>query len=259
MENVAFRGFSAVTPENTLTAFRRARQAGCHRISSELRLSRDGRVFCFADPSLHRVAGSHGWFHRLSSFEVRMRELPYGGQIRRVERIPSLDDLLEFASESDLGLQLDLPAGSSPRWRGIVESTVDTLLQSLENWKGNLDLQLCSEDRRILRSLLEQKTWPVGAIVRRFADGVAFLEEANLNFLRADRALFIPSRRRKKGDPIQLGGSNLLKASRESGRRFYIGPVQKTPELALLSTLEPDGLLSPSTAQLSALGYRREV
>ncbi len=258
MENVAFRGFSAVTPENTLTAFRRAEQAGCHRIGSELRLSRDGRAFCFADPSLHRLTGSHGWFHRLSSFEVRMRELPYGGQARRVERIPSLDELLSFASESNVGLQLELPAGSSPRWRGIIASTVETLLESLKPWVGKLDLQLCSEDRRVVKGLLDQGHWPVGAIVSRFSDGMAFLQDEKLAFLRADRGLFIPPRRRKKGDPILLGGSNLLKTCRAGGRRFYIGPVRKTPEMALLASLEPSGLLSPGTAQLSALGYRRE-
>ena len=258
MENVAFRGFSAVTPENTLTAFHRASQAGCHRISSELRLSADGGVFCFADSSMHRLTGSHGWFHRLSSFELRLRELPFGGQYRRVERIPRLEDLLNFAATEKLGLQLSVPVGSSPRWRPIIESTAKAILEALKKWEGALDLQLCSADRRMVKALLEQSSWPVGAEVSRFADGLSFLDESKIAFLRSGSELFFPARRRRKGGVFLKGGLNLLSACRESGRRYYLGPVGKRAELELLASLDLDGILTPATAQLSSMGYRKE-
>ncbi len=258
MENVAFRGFSAVTPENTLTAFHRASQAGCHRISSELRLSADGGVFCFADSSMHRLTGSHGWFHRLSSFELRLRELPFGGQHRRVERIPRLEDLLNFAVSEKLGLQLSVPVGSSPRWRPIIESTAMAILEVLKKWEGKLDLQLCSADRRMVKALLEQSSWSVGAEVSRFADGMSFLDEPKLAFLRAGCELFIPSRRRRKGGVFLKGGLSLLKACHENEGLFYLGPVGKRAEMELFTNLDLDGILTPATAQLSSMGYRKE-
>ena len=259
MENVAFRGFSAVTPENTLTAFHRASQAGCHRISSEIRLSGDSDVFCFADSSMHRLTGNHGWFHRLSSFELRLRELPFGGQGSRVERIPRMEDLLDFADSEKLALQLSVPVGSSPRWRPIIESTAVRVLEILKKWEGSLDLQLCSADRRMVKTLLEQSPWPVGAEVTRFAEGMSYLDEPKLAFLRTGCELFIPSRRRRKGGMFLKGGLSLLNACRESGRRLYLGPVRKRAELELLTSLEFDGILTPATAQLSALGYRKEA
>jgi glycerophosphoryl diester phosphodiesterase len=255
---VAFRGFSAVTPENTLTAFRRAGQAGCHRLSSELRLSRDGRVFCFADPSLHRITGSHGWFHRLSAFEIRLRSLPFGGNAFRVERIPPLEDLLDFARDENLALQLSIPVGTSPRWRGIIDSSAEAVLDILAPWQGKLDLQLCTSDRRMLKSLLARSPWPVGGNPERYGEGLAFLEEPGLAFLVVSRDLFIPARRRKR-DSFLAGGMDLLDACRKRGLRFYIGPVRKRPELDRLRALDLDGILSPHTAQLAALGIRRNT
>lgn len=41
---IAHRGYSAVAPENTMEAFRRAVDAGAHAIETDLRLSRDGVV-----------------------------------------------------------------------------------------------------------------------------------------------------------------------------------------------------------------------
>lgn len=257
MENVAYRGFSAVTPENTLTAFHRARQAGCHRVSSELRLSLDGRVFCFADPSLHRVTGSHGWFHRMSSFELRLRPIPFAGQLSRHERILPLEDLLGFAGDTDLGLQLSLPVGSSPRWRGIVESTAESVLEALAPWQGSLDLQLCAGDRGILSCLLKRSPWPVGGLPTRFAEGMSFLEMPNLAFLRIGREMFIPPRRRKRGSPLLRGGLGLIDACRARKVKTYLGPVEKRAEIDLLSALGPDGILSPRTAQLASMGLRK--
>ncbi len=222
-------------------------------------MSADGGVFCFADSSMHRLTGSHGWFHRLSSFELRLRELPFGGQQQRVERIPRLEDLLDFATSEKLGLQLSVPVGSSPRWRPIIESTAAAMLEALKKWEGSLDLQLCSGDHRMVKALLDRSSWPVGASVSRFVDGMSLLEEPELAFLRAGSEMFIPSRRRRKGGMFLQGGLNLLSACRERGRGFYLGPVRKRAELELFAGLELDGILTPATAQLSALGYRKEA
>jgi len=259
VENVAFRGFSAIAPENTLTAFRRAAQAGCHRLSSELRLSRDGRVFCFADPFLARVGGGHGWFHRLSASEIRRRRLPFRGNIYRVEKIARLEELLDFARGEDLALQLSIPVGTSPRWRGLVEATARSVLDALEPWRDRLDLELRASDRRMLKSLLTLSPWPVGARTARYGEGMALIEEPGLAFLVADPELFIPKRRRRAQDRLLAGGENLLAACRARRLRFYLGPVRKRADLERLLGLDLDGILTPHTAQLAAMGLHRKI
>ena len=258
MENVAYRGFSAVTPENTLTSFRRAAQAGCRRIATELRLSRDAQIFCFADPSLHRVTGTHGWLHRLEAEDIRRRPVPFGGNAFRVERIAPLDGLLAFADGEELGLLLSIPSGTSPRWRNLAEPTTDAVLAALDPWRGRIDILLASADRRILRRLKERSKWPVGALVDRSVDGFHQLDEPRIDFLVGDRKIFVSPHRRRHPDDFLHGGLELLDECRRLGRRFYLGPVRKRAELRRLLRLEPDGLLTPHTAQLEALRHSPE-
>jgi len=258
MENVAYRGFSSVTPENTLTAFRRASEAGCHRISAELRVSEDGRPFCFADPPLLRMTGTHGWLHRMSSEEIRRRPVIFRGNALRVERIPTMDEWLRMAEATERALLLQVPCGTSPRWTSFVGPVADAVMEGLAPWRGRVDLLLASEDSRMLGRLREQGDWPVGAVVDRFAEGLRRLEDEGIAFLLVDRSLFIAPRRRSRGERFQQGGLDLMDACGARRRACYLGPVQKRAELPLLAALGPTGLLTPHTAQLSALGHRRK-
>ena len=54
---IAHRGFSARYPENTLTAYRAAIEAGADLVESDARLSRDGVVWCCHDATLARLTG----------------------------------------------------------------------------------------------------------------------------------------------------------------------------------------------------------
>jgi glycerophosphoryl diester phosphodiesterase len=259
MENVAFRGFSAVTPENTLTAFRRAAQAGCQRLRSDLRLSRDGEIFLFADPSLHRVTGTHGWLHRLSAEELLERPVHFRGRSLRRERLTRLAELMDFALDEGLGLQLEIHSGSSPRWKDLVAPTVDAVLRGLVPWSGRVDLQLVSGDARVLRELLARSPWPVGALLRRLSEGWTALRQDRLELLVAEREVFFAPYRRRSLEQMRQGARSLLEACRSSRRRFYAGPVSRLSEMEVLRQLDLDGVLSPNPAQFAALELGRDA
>ncbi len=53
---IAHRGASALAPENTLAAFRRAVDDGADGIEFDVRLARDGVAVVFHDPTLNRTA-----------------------------------------------------------------------------------------------------------------------------------------------------------------------------------------------------------
>jgi len=91
-----------LAPENTLEAFEAAKKAGASMIETDLRACGDGTIVLFHDDTVDRVTDVSG---RLSDFTYEeLRKL-------RVEKrgiIPSLDDLLGFAKETNLDLNLEI-------------------------------------------------------------------------------------------------------------------------------------------------------
>ena len=54
---MAHRGANRQAPENTLTAFRLALEAGCDGCECDVQLSHDGTLVVFHDETLQRLAG----------------------------------------------------------------------------------------------------------------------------------------------------------------------------------------------------------
>ncbi len=74
----AHRGASASAPENTLAAFRLAVRQGAPAIELDVKLSADGQVMVFHDPTVNRTTDGTGFVHRLPLAELR--ELDAGGK-----------------------------------------------------------------------------------------------------------------------------------------------------------------------------------
>ncbi|RYP67154.1 hypothetical protein DL771_007382 [Monosporascus sp. 5C6A] len=95
---IAHRGYSAVAPENTIEAFRRAAEAGAHALETDLRLSRDGVVVLMHDASLKRTFGEDS--------KVRDHDWSYLSQLRTLRKphqpMARLVDLLEYLNEPGL-------------------------------------------------------------------------------------------------------------------------------------------------------------
>ncbi len=92
---VAHRGASAVEPENTLAAFRRAIEDGADAVELDVRLSSDGELVVFHDSTLHRITGRRGFVHEWPL--NRLKTLSAGAWFRRRsarERIPTLAEAL---------------------------------------------------------------------------------------------------------------------------------------------------------------------
>ncbi|MDP6417908.1 MAG: glycerophosphodiester phosphodiesterase family protein [Candidatus Krumholzibacteria bacterium] len=259
MENVAFRGFSSLIPENTKTAILRAADLGSHRIRCEVRSSRDGQFFLFSDPSLHRVTGTHGWFHRMDAQEIARRPVPFSPRSSGAERILSLGELLPLARERGLALQLELPRGSGPRWKKAAPLEARGLRDFLSREAGGLDLQILSRDAAILRDILEASPWPVGFLAERFPEAEKWLEEARSGerILYLSRDLFFAPYRKRDLRSLRQGCLDLIDRANQVAMRVYVGPLSSGRELELLSQLPLAGLCTPAPAQLASLGIRR--
>lgn len=105
---IAHRGASAVAPENTLAAFRKAIEDGAEGIEFDVRLTSDGEAVVFHDADLKRIAGRDEKIVDLSFDELQ--KVDAGSWFNRVvprlanerfsnETIPGLKDVLNLLND----------------------------------------------------------------------------------------------------------------------------------------------------------------
>jgi glycerophosphoryl diester phosphodiesterase len=104
---IAHRGASAHALENTLTAFRLARDQGADGVELDVMRCATGEVVVFHDDDLSRLAGRPDSIRHTSWATLRDVRLEGG------ERIPRLEDVL---AETD-GLLINVELKTPPAWR----------------------------------------------------------------------------------------------------------------------------------------------
>ena len=127
---IAHRGASGHAPENTLAAFKKAVALGAAFIETDLQLSRDARFVAIHDSSLNRTTNGQGAVHDMTLADLRRLDAgSWFGSEFAGERIPTLEEILEFSKKNDVVFYLELkPAGS---WGGE-HALVGALRQSGE-------------------------------------------------------------------------------------------------------------------------------
>jgi glycerophosphoryl diester phosphodiesterase len=127
---IAHRGASGHAPENTLAAFKRATALGATFIETDLQLSRDARFVAIHDDTVNRTTNGQGKVHDLSLADLRKLDAgSWFGSEFTGERIPTLEEILEFSKKHDVVFYLELKPGGS--WGGE-HALIGALRQSSE-------------------------------------------------------------------------------------------------------------------------------
>jgi glycerophosphoryl diester phosphodiesterase len=126
---IAHRGASGLAPENTLAAFRKAVELGAGFIETDLQLSRDARLVALHDDTLERTTNGDGPVSARTLQELR--RLDAGSWFHASnqetaasfvgERIPTIEEVLAFGREHEIGLHLEIkPTGPSGAEHAVV-------------------------------------------------------------------------------------------------------------------------------------------
>jgi glycerophosphoryl diester phosphodiesterase len=126
---IAHRGASGHAPENTMAAFRRAVELGARFIETDLQITRDARVIAIHDFTLERTTNGKGQVHLLPLDEIRALDAgswfgDRGAGSFSGERVPTLEEILDFAKEQDVIFYLEIKSG--PAW-GVEHAMVGAL------------------------------------------------------------------------------------------------------------------------------------
>ncbi len=114
---IAHRGASAVAPENTLAAFRRALSDGVEGVECDVRLAGDNVPVVFHDPTLKRTAFEDVRVADLSSRELgqvdvgtwfNLKHQRYARQVYQNETVPTLWQFFELMRGSDKSIYVEM-------------------------------------------------------------------------------------------------------------------------------------------------------
>lgn len=152
---IAHRGASGYAPENTFAAFRKALAMGATFIETDLQLSRDARFVAMHDPTVQRTTNGQGSVHEMTLADLRKLDAgSWFGSEFAGERIPTLEEILEFAKKHDVVFYLELkPSGF---WGGE-HALISALRESGEIARTvviSFDPQILASVRRIEPTLM---------------------------------------------------------------------------------------------------------
>lgn len=217
----AHRGARSIAPENTILAMHRAKECGAHCWETDVRLSGDGELIIFHDPTLERttdVASRKNYQSRkpwrtdhFTAAELQeldagswfLTDDPFGsvasGEVTTGERaaiseqkIPLLREILEFTRTHHFPLNLEIkPLDTAPGDVVIADLVMDMLLQT-----ATTDLVLLSSFRheylRRARALHPTIALAVLAEKQHPANLINHLDELSPAAYHPDKALCSP-------------------------------------------------------------------
>jgi len=239
MRNIAHRGASGHAPENTLAAFQLAAETDAQFIETDLRLTADGRIVAMHDATVNRTTNGRGRISRMSLAKVRTLDASahFAGRNKRQsfagERVPTLDEVLEFADAAGIGCYLELKSRAG---RGLEEEVV-RCLRAAQLAVPVVVISFHAASLRAIRELDPLVT--TGYLV----------EKSNTSAVQ--RALRIGARqllpRADRATPA------LLAAARDAGLEVVIWTVNEPSEMRRLIAAGVQGIITNFPDRLAAL------
>lgn len=243
---VGHRGAAALAPENTLAAFRLAAGLGVDAVELDVQRTADGVPVVLHDDTLDRTTSGHGPLREATWAEVRALDAgSWWSSAHAGERVPSLDEVLDWARPLGVGLVLELKQPPPALGRPRDEALVDVVLAALRS-AGLLERTLLiSFDHRSIADALEREPRARTALI---TDGPALVDP-----LAATRAV-----------PSVLGLSErwywispgLCAAAHEAGKHVHawgFGPELDGAVVRRLLEMGVDSLSADAPDQLLAL------
>ncbi|MFE8702541.1 glycerophosphodiester phosphodiesterase [Cytobacillus sp. FJAT-54145] len=121
----AHRGYSVSYPENTMKAFREAEKVGAEGLEIDVQLSKDGQVVVIHDEKVDRTTNGKGFVKDLTYKELRNLDASYENKtFLKKERIPSLEEVLEWLTSNEIICNIELKNGIFP-YEGMEEKIVE--------------------------------------------------------------------------------------------------------------------------------------
>lgn len=125
----AHRGYSALYPENTMLAFKKALEVGAVGIETDLQLTKDGEVVICHDEDILRHTGRRGLIRDLELSFLKSLSFHTGFDEYKDlldTKIPTLRDFFEWLLDNSLEANLELKTNVF-RYEGMIDKTLELI------------------------------------------------------------------------------------------------------------------------------------
>jgi glycerophosphoryl diester phosphodiesterase len=239
----AHRGSSAVLPEHTLAAYRRAIDEGADGLECDVRLTRDGHLVCIHDAQIDRTSNGRG---RVSAATLaELDQFDYAPGTGAAEGILTLERLVTEALAAGRTLHLLIETKHPSRFGGAVEAAVVELLtrHGLATAAGvrerGVTVTVMSFSPLALRRM--NALAPEVPTVFLFEPGPKAVWEGRTPF-GADA--LGPGVKALRARP------DLVRRAHDRGHRVYVWTVNLSADIALVVELGVDGIISDRPADV---------
>ena len=100
MKIIAHRGGASLSPENTLTAFRRGISEGADMIEIDIHLSSDGHIIVCHDQTVDRTTDGNGRIRDFTLLELRQFHVLDADGVPTQDRLPTLEEVFQLMREA---------------------------------------------------------------------------------------------------------------------------------------------------------------
>ncbi|GAB4489380.1 MAG: glycerophosphodiester phosphodiesterase [Anaerolineales bacterium] len=231
----AHRGASAHAPENTLAAFRLAREQGAPAIEFDVKLSADGQVVIHHDPTLERTTNGRGPLSRYTLRELKQLDAgAWFGDSFRGETIPTLEEVFA-ALGGQIFMNIELTNYASP---------LDALVPRVAELIKKYDLQ----ESVMFSSFFPHNLMRAGRLLPQVARGQLSLPGGAGGWQRLWGGLLaLQADHPFEGDVRPAG----VEQSHRRGRRVHVWTVNEPQAMRRLWQIGVDGIFTddPLTAR----------
>jgi len=233
--NIAHRGASGTFPENTLSAFRAAIDAGADMCELDVQLTRDGAVVVIHDETIDRTTDGKGEVAEMTLEEIKRLDagakfktrnltpnpFPSGkGDQMEAERVPTLDEVFSVTS-GKCGLNIELKAGG-------VEHQVAQIMQARNAFNDSI---VSSFDWEYLKKIQQL----------HFNIRIALLAEEKPVDLMMNAVAMRAHAINPRWDMVT---ADLCKAAHERGLKVYTWTVDADARMRALAECGVDGIMT---------------
>ena len=246
---IAHRGASGAAPENTMAAFQLAADAGATFVETDLQLSRDARLVAIHDATVDRTTDGKGPVAAKTLEELRSldagawfraaKQHGKGAKVKKApamfagERVPTIEEILKFGRERDLGLYLEIKApgasGAEHAVVGAVRAANEVGRTVILSFDPGMISRVRKYEPLLMTGLLYEE---------RIADPVKKAVELGARQLLPEAGLITPE---------------LVKEAHRADLKLVTWTVNDPKQMARLIDADVDGIITDYPAELIAL------
>lgn len=236
MKTIAHRGFSAIAPENTLIAFKKALELKVDYIELDIHLTKDNQVVVIHDKTINRTANGKGKINELTLEEIRKYNVgSWFAPEYKNEKIPTLEEVMELVN-GKATLFIEVKKGD------VFYSGIEQLTLDLINKKGARDwCILHSFDDEIIRNIHHlDKTIPLFKTIELATS----LADLYVNRIIPTKDIFYYKNMRGLNMNHQVVTHSLARKLHKKNLQLFVWTVNEPDSIKKMLAAKVDGIIS---------------